>query len=74
LDEEIPMHPGLVTGELDNGLRYVIFPNKTPPNRFEAHLEVHAGSVDELPDQQVYLLATAVTNGFIRVWRTWSST
>lgn len=34
-------------------MRYVIFPNKSPPNRFEAHLEVHAGSVDEREDQQV---------------------
>lgn len=33
--------------------RYVILPNKLPPTRFEAHLEVHAGSVDEGPDEQV---------------------
>jgi predicted Zn-dependent peptidase len=43
----------LVTGQLDNGLRYVLLPNKTPPERFEAHLEVHAGSVDEREDEQV---------------------
>jgi hypothetical protein len=42
----------LVQGQLDNGFRYVILPNKLPPARFEAHLEVHAGSVDELPDEQ----------------------
>ena len=41
------MHPDLVVGHLSNGLRYVILPNATPPDRFEAHLEVHAGSVDE---------------------------
>ncbi len=33
--------------------RYVLLPNKLPPKRFEAHLEVHAGSVDERGDEQV---------------------
>ena len=33
--------------------RYVILPNKLPPTRFEAHLEIHAGSVDEGVDEQV---------------------
>ena len=45
-------HPDLLTGTLPNGLRYVVLPNATPPGRFEAHLEIHAGSVDERPDQQ----------------------
>ena len=45
-------HPNLHIGKLSNGLRYVILPNASPPNRFEAHLEVHAGSVDELEDEQ----------------------
>lgn len=33
-------------GSLENGLRYVILPNRSPPARFEAHLEIHAGSGD----------------------------
>ena len=45
-------HPDLLTGTLPNGLRFVVLPNETPPGRFEAHLEIHAGSVDERPDQQ----------------------
>ena len=45
-------HPNLRIGKLSNGLRYVILPNPSPPNRFEAHLEVHAGSVDEEEDEQ----------------------
>lgn len=45
-------HPNLEIGKLSNGLRYVILPNASPPNRFEAHLEVHAGSVDEEQDEQ----------------------
>lgn len=45
-------HPNLHIGKLSNGLRYVILPNPSPPNRFEAHLEVHAGSVDEEEEEQ----------------------
>jgi len=60
---------------LENGLRYVIFPNKTPPNRFEAHLEVHAGSVDERADQQVTNFEithfTYLENTGFRVWLIW---
>ena len=49
----VKLNPKLVVGALDNGLRYVIMPNPTPPQRFEAHLEVHAGSVDERENEQV---------------------
>lgn len=47
LETELEGHPKLDINHLPNGLRYVILPNATPPDRFEAHLEVHAGSVDE---------------------------
>jgi predicted Zn-dependent peptidase len=57
--EKLEVDSKLVTGQLDNGLRYVIMPNKVPPQRFEAHLEVHVGSVDELPNEQVRRLAHA---------------
>ncbi|KAL3818489.1 hypothetical protein ACJIZ3_004394 [Penstemon smallii] len=49
---ELPSHPKLHRGQLKNGLRYLILPNKVPPNRFEAHMEVHAGSIDEEDDEQ----------------------
>ncbi|KAF2535055.1 hypothetical protein F2Q68_00019972 [Brassica cretica] len=49
---ELPSHPKLHRGQLKNGLRYLILPNKVPPNRFEAHMEVHVGSVDEEDDEQ----------------------
>eukprot|EP00873_Tetraselmis_striata_P020838 jgi/Tetstr1/441102/TSEL_029370.t1 len=52
LGQEMPEHPDLVQGQLDNGLKYVILPNPVPPKRFEAHLEIHAGSVDEKEDEQ----------------------
>lgn len=43
LQRQFEQNSQLVTGELGNGLRYVILPNKVPPKRFEAHLEIHAG-------------------------------
>ncbi|XAR64309.1 C-terminal processing peptidase [Bertholletia excelsa] len=49
---ELPSHPKLYRGQLDNGLRYIILPNKVPPNRFEAHMELHVGSIDEEEDEQ----------------------
>ncbi|KAJ6973219.1 hypothetical protein NC653_033527 [Populus alba x Populus x berolinensis] len=52
LHSELPCHPKLHRGQLKNGLRYLILPNKVPPNRFEAHMEVHAGSIDEEDDEQ----------------------
>lgn len=30
---ELPSHPKLHRGQLKNGLRYLILPNKVPPNR-----------------------------------------
>ena len=52
LAQNLEAHPELEVGHLQNGLRYVILPNSTPPNRFEAHLEVHAGSVHEEENEQ----------------------
>ncbi|GIL94695.1 hypothetical protein Vretimale_918 [Volvox reticuliferus] len=48
----VKREPELVTGQLENGMQYVLLPNKLPPKRFEAHLEVHAGSVDERENEQ----------------------
>ncbi|KAI5599663.1 hypothetical protein BDE02_02G211200 [Populus trichocarpa] len=52
LNSELPCHPKLHRGQLKNGLCYLILPNKVPPNRFEAHMEVHVGSIDEEDDEQ----------------------
>ena len=43
LKTELQQNDKLEVGYLENGLRYVLLPNRAPPNRFEAHLEVHAG-------------------------------
>ncbi|DBA67043.1 TPA: hypothetical protein ACH3X2_001377 [Trebouxia sp. C0005] len=52
LGENLKQADNLRLGQLGNGLRYVMLPNKVPPQRFEAHLEMHAGSVDEQPNEQ----------------------
>jgi predicted Zn-dependent peptidase len=50
--EPLPVHPDVRGGVLSNGLPYIILPNKSPPGRFEAHLQVFSGSSDELEPQQ----------------------
>ncbi|ERN11452.1 hypothetical protein AMTRI_Chr03g43670 [Amborella trichopoda] len=52
LSSPLPPHPKLYRGQLKNGLRYLILPNKIPANRFEAHMEIHVGSIDEEDDEQ----------------------
>lgn len=51
-DEVLSVHPDVVSGILPNGFSYIILPNKSPPGRFEAHLQVFSGSADELEPQQ----------------------
>jgi predicted Zn-dependent peptidase len=48
----LPDHPGVKRGVLPNGLRYVMLQNAMPPQRFEAHIELHVGSIDEEPHEQ----------------------
>eukprot|EP00934_Nitzschia_sp_Nitz4_P009180 Nitzschia sp. Nitz4//scaffold46_size129759//113169//116946//NITZ4_003524-RA/size129759-augustus-gene-0.27-mRNA-1//-1//CDS//3329552664//9170//frame0 len=50
--DPLPLHPDVQSGTLDNGLPYVILPNKSPAGRFEVHLQVFSGSADELESQQ----------------------
>jgi hypothetical protein len=50
--DALPVHPSIKSGVLENGLSYVILPNKSPAGRFEAHLQVFSGSSDELEPQQ----------------------
>ncbi|KAA8490569.1 Stromal processing peptidase, chloroplastic [Porphyridium purpureum] len=48
----LPSYPGLMSGQLPNGLSYVILRNNSPSRRVEAHLEVFSGSADELEHEQ----------------------
>jgi len=52
LNTPLPAHTKMVRGQLANGLNYIVLPNAAPPQRFEAHLEVLAGSADEMEHQQ----------------------
>eukprot|EP00520_Triparma_pacifica_P017418 CAMPEP_0118655944 /NCGR_PEP_ID=MMETSP0785-20121206/13220_1 /TAXON_ID=91992 /ORGANISM="Bolidomonas pacifica, Strain CCMP 1866" /LENGTH=1144 /DNA_ID=CAMNT_0006548759 /DNA_START=480 /DNA_END=3912 /DNA_ORIENTATION=- len=48
----LPSHDTTTTGVLPNGFTYVILPNSSPAQRFEAHLQVFTGSANELHHQQ----------------------
>eukprot|EP00442_Polarella_glacialis_P052143 CAMPEP_0115122048 /NCGR_PEP_ID=MMETSP0227-20121206/46590_1 /TAXON_ID=89957 /ORGANISM="Polarella glacialis, Strain CCMP 1383" /LENGTH=1410 /DNA_ID=CAMNT_0002523905 /DNA_START=19 /DNA_END=4251 /DNA_ORIENTATION=+ len=51
-ERPLPDHPGVRRGVLPNGMRYVLLNNAMPPGRFEAHIELHVGSIDEDPNEQ----------------------
>ena len=44
--------PAVTWGRLDNGLRYAIMPNKTPPGQVSLRLLIEAGSLMEADDQR----------------------
>ena len=48
----LPKHPSLIEGHLENGLKYLVVPNNFPRGRFEAHLEILSGSINEMESQQ----------------------
>ena len=50
LSEKLDQADNLRLGQLENGLKYVMLPNKLPPQRFEAHLEMHAGEPTHLAE------------------------
>jgi len=52
LNDEIPLDQNILTGKLDNGLKYYIRVNKKPEDRAFLRLAVNAGSVLENDDQQ----------------------
>ena len=49
--DPIPPDPAVITGTLDNGLRYFVRKNDQPENRAELRLVVNAGSILEDEDQ-----------------------
>lgn len=55
----------MVTGMLDNGLRYIIRPTKEPAGRASARLFVNAGSLNEMPENSgiSHFLEHMVFNG-----------
>ena len=51
LDDPLPPDPEVVTGVLDNGLRYFVHENGSPENRALLRLVVNVGSIVEDEDQ-----------------------
>lgn len=50
--QPLPSDPRLVTGELDNGLRYIVRQHGNPPNRAAIWLHVASGSLNETDRQR----------------------
>ncbi len=49
--DPIPQNPAVRSGQLDNGLTYLLIRNDRPDDRAELRLAVRAGSLQEDPDQ-----------------------
>jgi zinc protease len=62
---DIPADPKAVFGKLENGMRYLIYPNAEPPGRVSLRLHIAAGSLMEADDQRglAHFLEHMVFNG-----------
>ena len=62
---DIAADKGATFGNLDNGLRYIIYPNGEPPKRVSLRLHIAAGSLMEADNQQgvAHFLEHMVFNG-----------
>lgn len=62
---DIPPDDGAVFGVLENGMRYIIYPNTEPPGRVSLRLHIDAGSLMEDEDQRglAHFLEHMVFNG-----------
>ncbi|MFZ4575613.1 MAG: M16 family metallopeptidase [Phycisphaerales bacterium] len=52
LAQDLPTDPLLRTGELDNGLRYIVMPHDNPPGRATVWIHMHTGSLNETDSQR----------------------
>lgn len=52
LTAPLPTDPSLVTGRLENGLRYIVRRNANPPGRAVVWLHMHTGSLNETDRQR----------------------
>lgn len=50
--QDLPTDPSLITGELRNGLRYVLKKHENPPGRVAMWLHIHSGSLNETDAQR----------------------
>ena len=52
--DPLPSHPELVSGVLENGVRYLVKPHAQPPGRVSLRLYLPVGSLNETDDQHGY--------------------
>ena len=50
--QPLPTDPSLVTGELDNGLKYIVRQHAVPPGRAVMWVHIHSGSLNETERQR----------------------
>ncbi|MEW6252784.1 MAG: pitrilysin family protein, partial [Planctomycetota bacterium] len=50
--QDLPTDPALVTGQLDNGLRYIVRKHANPPGRAVLWIHFHSGSLNETDRQR----------------------
>jgi zinc protease len=50
--QPLPTDPRLVTGELENGLRYIVRQHANPPDRAAVWLHIRSGSLNETEEQR----------------------
>lgn len=57
--------PNAIFGSMDNGFKYIIYPNPEPPGKFSVRLHIAAGSLMEADDQRglAHFLEHMVFNG-----------
>lgn len=57
--------PNAIFGSMDNGFKYIIYPNSEPPGKFSVRLHIAAGSLMEADDQRglAHFLEHMVFNG-----------
>ena len=57
--------PKALFGSMDNGFRYIIYPNAEPPGKFSVRLHIAAGSLMEADNQRglAHFLEHMVFNG-----------
>ena len=62
---DIAPEPGATFGALENGMRYIIFPNSEPPKRVSLRMHIAAGSLMEADNQRgvAHFLEHMVFNG-----------
>ena len=68
---DLPPDPAMRFGTLPNGLRYVVMKNATPGGQASLRLRIHAGSLNETPQEQglAHLLEHMAFNGSTHVAR-----